>query len=347
MLRDMGKKYKDQADIFDVANAAGVSTSTVSRTFNHPDLVRPQTRKRIAEAIKTTGYIRNRAAQTIHGRRSGTVGFIVPTIEHTIFAELVHAFSQTLEAEDYSIILSSHDYDLRREYHLLRKLLEHRVDGIALIGQMHRNETNQLLKIQKIPVVNIWNYSENSYFDCIGASNFEAGYVACKHLLDLGHEKIGLVFPDHFDNDRAEDRLNGAKTALTEAHGYGSEQFVKFSSYSVSRAKLDCMELLSQRKTSALLCGNDVIGRGALHAARELGITIPDEQSIMSIGDFKGSADFVPSLSTVRIPSEKIGRLSAEVLLKRILQPECAVERQKISLELLPRQSTCKWQQAY
>ena len=339
----MGKKYKDQADIFDVANAAGVSTSTVSRTFNHPNLVRPQTRKRIAEAIKTTGYIRNRAAQVIHGRRSGTIGFIVPTIEHTIFAELVHAFSRALEAEDYSIILSSHDYDLKREYHLLRKLLEHRVDGIALIGRTHKKETSELLNIQKIPVVNVWNYSESSEFDCIGASNFEAGYVACKHLIDLGHWRIGFVFPDHFDNDRAEDRLNGAKVAMGEAHNIEDELLLKFSSYSVSRAKFDCKEILLQRKTTALLCGNDVIGRGALHAARELDISVPDQQSIMSIGDFKGSADFVPSLSTVRIPSEKIGIASAEVLLKRILQPECAIERKKINLELLPRQSTSPW----
>ena len=89
----MIKKQQNRVDIMTVARAAKVSASTVSRTFNHPDLVNPATRKKIDRAVLRLGYIRNRAAQAMHGKRSGTVGLVVPTIDHAIFAELVQSFS--------------------------------------------------------------------------------------------------------------------------------------------------------------------------------------------------------------------------------------------------------------
>ena len=120
-----------KADIVAVAKAARVSPSTVSRSFNHPELVNPATRKKIDSAVRRLGYIRNRAAQTIHGIRSGTVGLIVPTVDHAIFAELIQSFSEEIEEYGFTILLASHGYSLQREYALTRKMLEHRVDGIA------------------------------------------------------------------------------------------------------------------------------------------------------------------------------------------------------------------------
>jgi len=110
-----------KADIVAVAKAARVSISTVSRSFNHPELVKAGTRKKIDAAVRKLGYIRNRAAQTIHGIRSGTVGLIVPTVDHTIFAELIQSFSDQIEAQGFTILLASHGYDLEREYALVRK----------------------------------------------------------------------------------------------------------------------------------------------------------------------------------------------------------------------------------
>src|SRR6056297_293262 len=123
-----------KSDIVAVAKAARVSPSTVSRAFNHPDLVKATTRKRIDAAVRRLGYIRNRAAQTIHGIRSGTIGLIVPTVDQAIFAELIQSFSEAVEDLGFTILLATHGYDLEREYAVARKMLEHRVDGLALIG---------------------------------------------------------------------------------------------------------------------------------------------------------------------------------------------------------------------
>ena len=154
----MTSKQGNKADIVDVARRAGVSISTVSRSFNHPNLVNLATRKKIEKSVKALGYIRNRAAQAMHGRRSGTIGLIVPTIDHAIFAEVIQSFSDAVDQAGFTLLIASHGFDLEREYAVLRKFLEHRVDGVALIGLDHSEPTFQLLDQQAVPVISIWNY---------------------------------------------------------------------------------------------------------------------------------------------------------------------------------------------
>ena len=304
---------KGKVDIVAVAKAAKVSPSTVSRTFNHPDLVNPATRKKINRAIQRLGYIRNRAAQTMHGKRSGTIGLVVPTINHAIFAEVIQAFSDSIDKAGFTLLLASHGYDLDREYAMVRKLLEHRVDGVALVGLEHSDSTARLIEQQKIPALAIWNYSENSALPCVGADNRLAGRLATKHLLTLGHREIGLIFPRTTGNDRAQHRLTAVREVLNEVGISVPSEHESEAPYSVSQAKHAAIPLLTDRsRPTALLCGNDVIAQGALFAAQSLGLKVPNDLSIIGIGDFKGSADVEPGLTTIRIPAETIGTLAGE-----------------------------------
>lgn len=339
----MTKRKKADVDIFSVARAAGVSISTVSRAFNHPNLVKSTTRRKIDKAIKSTGYIRNRAAQAMHGRRSETIGLIVPTIDHTIFGELIQAFAEAIEVEGFSLILATHTYDLNKEYQLLRKLLEHRVDGVALVGLEHKEETFDLIETQNIPCLTLWNYGADSRLDCVGASNHEAGYLACRHLLDAGHRRIGFVFPDTRGNDRSADRQRGAMQALRDAQAGLEPAFVNQVNYSIGTAKQECIHLLtSPNRPTAILCANDVIGVGALYAAQHLQISVPGDLSIMAVGDFRGSAETVPSLSTVRIPAKEIGTRAGQQLCQRIGQNDGVRLRYECALQVMPRQTTSK-----
>lgn len=337
----MARKQEGKVDIVAVARAAKVSASTVSRTFNHPDLVNPATRKKIDRAVRRLGYIRNRAAQAMHGKRSGTVGLVVPTIDHAIFAELVQSFSETLEAAGFTILMTSHGYDLEREYTVVRKLLEHRVDGVALIGLEHSEETYHLLEQQKLPAVAIWNYNQGSRISCIGAQNLDAGRLAAQHLLNLGHRDIGAVFPDTKGNDRSFDRLCGAKAALADAGIVVSEARQWTTPYSVAQAKAVCLELMAQTdRPTALLCGNDVIAQGCLYAAMQMGLRVPEDISVMGIGDFKGSKDMEPALSTVRLPAKTIGAQAAGLIVRLIAGDQTDVVREELPPELMVRAST-------
>ena len=336
------KKQSYKVDIFSVARAAGVSAATVSRVMNHPDLVNPTTLRKVEKAIRKTGYVRNRAAQMIHGRRSATLGLVVPTVNYSIFAELVQSFNETVADLGFTLLLATHGYDLSAEYQVLRKLLEHRVDGIALIGLDHSDDTYRLLASQDVPVVAAWSFSETSRISCIGSDNREAGHVAAQHMLSLGHRRIGLVFPPTEENDRARDRLEAVETVLRDAGIEIPEAWRVRSPYSVAQAKSVCRELLSEhRGLTALICGNDIIAQGAMSSAMQLGLRIPQDLSIVGIGDFAGSADMYPALSTVQIPAQKIGAQAGQYLVESIANSDATeIVRRKIEVALKPRATT-------
>ena len=330
-----------KADIFAVAKAARVSTSTVSRSFNHPELVKASTRTKIDKAVRRLGYIRNRAAQTIHGIRSGTVGLIVPTVDHAIFAELIQSFSESIEELGFTILLASHGYDLQREYALVRKMLEHRVDGMALIGIEHVDETLSLLESQKTPTILLWNYSDGSRFLCVGSDNFHAGWLVGTHIGDLGHKDVAALFPPLVGNDRAEQRRRGVVSALENFGITIPEHLALQTPYSVGAAKESVTELLTRPDApSALICGNDVLAWGALHAVSKLGLRVPDDISITGIGDFKGSRDFEPGLTTVRIPARQIGAKAAKLIAEQIITTDENAHGERIVPELIVRHTS-------
>ena len=338
----MSDKKQNKVDIFAVAKRARVSISTVSRTFNHPELVNPATRKKIDTAVRKLGYIRNRAAQTMHGIRSGTIGLVVPTIDHAIFAEVIQAFSDSVDAHGFTILIASHGYDLEREYAALRKFLEHRVDGLALIGEDHSEEAYELIERQNIPAITMWNYNKASRLSCVGADNRMAGILAAQHLVDLGHREIGLLFPPTQDNDRARDRRSGAQKILSDADISINPHWDIESTYSIADAKAAALLILrSAHRPSAILCGNDVLAMGVLYAASACELNVPKDLSVIGIGDFKGSSEVEPSLTTVRLPAREIGRLAGDYLSRSIIGDITENQRVGCDIALIER-GTCK-----
>jgi len=337
----MADKRDKNADIVAVANQAGVSISTVSRSFNHPHLVKPATRKKIDRAIRKLGYIRNRAAQTMHGIRSGTIGLVVPTIDNAIFAEVIQAFTDAVDAHGFTILVATHNYSLEREYAVLRKLLEHRVDGVALIGLDHNEDTFGLIEHQNIPAITIWNYDPTARLSCVGADNHEAGRLAAQHLMSLGHRDIAMVFPPLHGNDRAQARFDGAQSVLNVTDDSNLQPRTTEARYSISDGKEAVIEMFSNvPRPTALLCGNDILATGAIHAARKLGLEIPKDLSVIGIGDFKGSKEMEPALTTIGFPAHDIGKIAGDRLAHSIMTETRDINRIKCPIRLELR-DTC------
>ena len=147
------RNRKGAPGLLDVAARAGVSGATVSRCYNHPDTVQPKTRHVILKAAAELGYIRDRAAGTLHGRHSGTVGLVLPTIDNAIFAELIEAFTAQLQTHDRTVLIASHNYDLDQEVGIIRSLLERRIDAIALVGRDHSSVALEMLTLRDIPAL--------------------------------------------------------------------------------------------------------------------------------------------------------------------------------------------------
>ena len=313
----MGRLSRKRAPgIVEVAARAGVSPATVSRTFNEPGLVRAQTRHRIELAASELGYIRDRMAGTLHNRFSGTVGLVVPTIDNAIFAELIQAFAARLRDHDRTMLIATHGYDLSLEMAIVRSLLERRIVGVVLVGVDHEELPLSILAQRGVPVISVWNYRANSRIPCIGADNYQAGAFVARHVLDLGHRDVAFMFPGVQSNDRARDRMNGA---LDQAASMGMRvppERVLTCPYDIGIAKDLAKDLMSLGPPTAIVCGNDVIAQGVVYACYALGIKVPDDISIIGIGDFSGSAHLEPGLTTLRLPARRIGRKAADAIVE-------------------------------
>lgn len=323
-----------QAGILAVAARAGVSPATVSRYFNHPDLVRYETRNRIAAVAQELGYVRNRAAGSLNRGRSDAVGLVVPSVDNVIFAELIQEFASSLYTAKYALLISAHGYDLYQEGFLVQSMLEHQVDGVVLVGGAHSEETFGLLEANNIPAMTVWNWSRQPRLPCIGIDNRELGRLAARHLVDLGHRDIACFFPDTSGNDRAADRRDGAFATLAKNAATVPGHRRITCPYDVVIAKSLVTEVLAQRKRpTAILAGNDIIAQAAVFAAASAGLRIPDDLSIIGIGDFHGSAALEPALTTVRIPARQMAVNAAEAIVELI---EGRTAADELSARLVP-----------
>jgi LacI family transcriptional regulator len=340
------RSKKGSPGIIEVAARANVSAATVSRFFNNPEMVKGKTRRLIEQAASDLGYIRDRMAGAMHHGFSGTIGLIVPTIDNAIFSELIQAFSARLLEHDRTMLIAAHGYNPTLEIGIVKSLLERRIDGVALIGFEHEKAPLEMLATRRVPVLATWNYRKNSTIPCIGADNFEVGHKAGQYLKQSGHSDIALVFPPTLANDRATDRLNGVLNALGKSiDSLKDNRFIQ-TKYDIGEAKSAIRNILMQDPPSALICGNDVIAQGAVYACQSLGLNIPNDISIIGIGDFQGSAHMEPKLTTVRLPAQRIGEQAADLLCTSLAITSGAsgkaVPRIKIDSELMVRNSVKK-----
>ncbi len=327
--------------IIDVAARAGVSPATVSRFFNSPAMVRTDTKLRIQAAATELGYIRDRMAGAMHNRFSGTIGLVVPTINNAIFSELIAAFSNQLLQHDRTMLVASHSYDPTLEVSLIRSLLERRIDGIAIVGHHHLDSAIEMLNIRSIPVLALWGYHKDAVIPFVGSDNAQAAYKVTQHLLELGHNDIAFIFPETHNNDRARDRKAGALQAMRDAGMSVPDHRIHTCPYDIAQSKQTTIDLLRKDKPSAIVCGNDVIAHGVIYAAQQEQITLPYDLSVVGIGDFTGSAEIVPSLTTVRLPANRIGKIAADAIVEMSERGSAAGFKNRIiETELIVREST-------
>lgn len=333
---------KASPGIVEVAASAGVSIATVSRYFNSPGKVRPATRDAIERSALELGYIRDRMAGAMHSRFSGTVGLVVPTIDNAIFSGLIEAFSNQLMSHDRTMLIACHNYDLALEVSIIRSLLERRIDGVAIVGQDHRPEAIDMLKARDVPVVALWGHQKEATIPFIGADNAEAAAKVTDHLLALGHRDIAFLFPGTLGNDRARERKEGALASMARQGLQVPANRIISCPYNIAASKSIAQDFIRTNRPTAVVCGNDIIAHGVIYAGLQEGLELPSDLSVVGIGDFAGSAEIEPGLTTVRLPAEKIGRMAANALVSMISDDQRSVtENQLLATTLIVRGSTC------
>jgi LacI family gluconate utilization system Gnt-I transcriptional repressor len=297
-----------------VARLAGVSAITVSRVVRLPGLVAPETRRRVETAMRELGYVPNQVAGALASARTGSVGVLVPTIANSIFADTVQGLSDELEPLGYAVILAQSRYDAAREDHMLRALLSRRPEALIMVGSPATDDGARLLRRAGIPIVETWDLPAAPIDAVAGFDNYAAGVVVARHLLAQGRRSLAFIGGD---DPRATRRWYGFDDTARAAGVKTPRRLILDRNASGSVAAL--AELPG---VDAVFAANDAHAIGFMSGLRTAGLlrhgpAAQQPVAIIGLGDLEMGRLIAPSLSTIRVHGDAIGRTAAKLMLTR------------------------------
>ena len=303
----------------DVADAAGVSTATVSRCLNEKQKVTPKTRQRVMAAVESLGYTPNFNARAMAAKQSHTIGAIIPTMENAIFARGLQAFQETLHGKGYNLLVSSSAYQPSLEAQQIRELVARGADGLLLIGYERAESVYEYLERRGVPTVLAWASMQDKAYPSVGFDNRAAMRLLADRVIALGHQRIAVISGITKGNDRAKERLLGIKDSWT-AHGFYLDDLTVIETpYGTENGAIAFSELMqTDVKPTVIMCGNDVLAAGVISKARDLGFDVPNDVSVTGFDDIELAKHVYPALTTVHVPHREMGRIAAQSLVNLI-----------------------------
>jgi LacI family transcriptional regulator, gluconate utilization system Gnt-I transcriptional repressor len=328
--------------LHDVANAAGVSPITVSRALRGERAVDPLLVQRVIEASTRLGYVPDPAARALASQRSDHVAILIPKLSNTLFVDLLDAAQQTLRAAGFQALIGVTHYDAAQEEQLLREHLLHRPAGLLVTGLDHNAATRALIHRSQVPCVHLMDLplaSEPESPYCVGFRQSEAGSMLTRHLLARGCKRI--AFAGAQLDPRVMQRLYGWRTALQEAKLYDPTlEWLNPASSSLALGGVMFEQIMGQTPAiDAIFFCNDDLAQGALLAALRLGIKVPERVAIAGFNDLTGSAQMLPTLTTVRTPRAQIGEAAARMLLSLMRGETQSQTQVDLGFEMVVRES--------
>jgi DNA-binding LacI/PurR family transcriptional regulator len=306
-----------RVSIKDIAKAAGVSHSTVSRALSDSPLVSDETKARIQRLAREMGYSPNILARSLVTRRTYTVGVVVTTIADPFIAEVVQGIEVAAHNHGYTVILCSSESAPEREIAAVEMLQSKRVDGVIVtssrIGALYLEHLERI----GVPIVLINNRNEQSghYTFTVTVDNCHGGHLATEHLILLGHRRIGYVTgPANHSDDL--DRMAGYGQALTE-NGIEPDPALVIPGTGRADGGERALEALMGlgELPPAVFCYNDMTAIGLIHAARRAGLSVPGDMAVVGFDDIPFASYFYPPLTTIAQPKVEMGQLAMEMAL--------------------------------
>jgi DNA-binding LacI/PurR family transcriptional regulator len=329
-------------DIRDVARRAKVSTATVSRTVNQVTTVDAQLAKRVWKAIEELGYYPNRQARALVSGRSHVFGLIVSEITNPFFPEIVQTFETLAVEQHYEILLTSTIHDPKRMELAVRRMIESRVDGVAILTFGMEDNLLEHLRFRNLPLV----------FIDVGpkaprVSNIRVDYAhgirqAVQHLAAMRHERIGFV-SGPLTLRSAMARKAAFEASMREIGLAVKPEFIVQGDHSLQGGKLALQNLCKLREQpTALLCSNDMTAIGVMRQAFELGIAVPRQLSVVGFDDTRLADFMIPPLTTVQMSQTELARLAIGALFEEVKRETPAPHGTEYNLKthLILRSST-------
>jgi LacI family transcriptional regulator len=342
--------------IKDVAIEAKVSVATVSRVLNNNGYVKVDTRQRVLDAISKFNYIPNEVARSLFNKQSKTVALIVPDITNPFFPEVARAIEDVMSSHEYTLILCNSDEQVEKEIMYLDVMKQKYVDGIIIVTN---NLTPKHIENRNIPLVAL-DRPISMDTPSVSVNNYQGARQAVQYLKKIGCKKIAHIRgPINIIN--AEQRFRGYLDEV-ENESWFCDELVVNGNYDVGATTKATIGLLNKHPDiDGIFAGNDYMAVGVLKAASELGISVPEDLSIMGFDGIQLCQLTSPEITTMAQPIYEIGHKAAELLLEMIEGKNITEHHYQFQVKLMKGQSTktlgvinyesqkstCYWQYQY
>ncbi len=323
--------------IKDVANEANVSIATVSHVINKTRYVSDDVTARVLNAIENLGYYPNHLVAGLRGKKTYTVGLVLPSISNETFGLLVERIQKILFKFGYNLIICNTSYDTVLEQDAFDTLLMKKTDAIIAIPTSSDGDKLKKIKEMGIPVVLVDRSINDIKMDTVRIDNFKGSYDMICHLIALGHRSIGYI-DRKVDQSHSLEQKMGYKKAL-EDHGipYNPENVVHSSGYDYKSGS-DAVKRLLQKNPNitAVSAYYDIVAFGAMRGLLDMGYRIPEDISIVGYDGMPFTAASSPRLTTVLYPVNKLAKETCNLVIKRLEQKDAREEKES-DIVIMPK----------
>ena len=309
--------------ISQVAKVAGTSVATVSRVINQAGTVTPETTQKVLQAIERLGYRPNVWGRNLRRGESRVILLMVPNVTNPYYAPIIAGAEDALNAAGYSIMLCITNMEKSRRKRYVDLMRNRRADG-AILMDIVTDDHNIVHLAEQYPLVQCCEYYESDAISHVSIDNFAAAREVVSRLVGMGHTRIGFIGANNnFISSNL--RYKGYYSALEELsipilpnhEGFASRDYSFSTGVEVAGRLLD-----QPMPPTALFCVSDVLALGALQAARERGLRVPEDLSVVGFDDVEYASMFQPRLTTIRQPCYRLGSVAASLLLQQLCGEE-------------------------
>jgi LacI family repressor for deo operon, udp, cdd, tsx, nupC, and nupG len=327
--------------IKDVALVAGVSTATVSRALSNPSVVSEETRRAVFSAIEKTGYVFNEAASNFRRQRTGNIVAFIPNISNPYYPTILSGIAGVVATSGFSLTVVDTRGGFEAERVGRQYFNKNRADGLIItIGSIPDELAEQWTRDGNAPpIVQIGEWPAGAPRPRVTIRNAAASRLAVRHLIELGHDKIGFLSgPKNFTTDT---RLLGMMEALSESNLRFNPDWVIEGDLSYEAGRVAALRWLQlDDRPTGVFCYTDIVACGFMGELLRQGIKIPEQLSIVGFDDIEIVQHIHPALTTIRQPRQQMGETAADILTSLIETGIASTEDTVLSAELMVRAST-------
>ena len=298
----------------DVARAANVSPMTVSRVVNGAETVAPELAARVRQAVAALGYVPNGMAKQLRGGRSGLVAAVFPTLQESIYLQLVEALARELGAAGFQLFVGQSNFHPEEEADLLDDLVSRRPDALLVVGRLRTRRARDQVVRSHVPLIELWDYDDASGHASIGLQHAAVGAAVAQHFVGKGRRHLAYIGASE---ERSRKRCEAFVKAACQAGLAQPAVFYVDPPTTVRLGRETSRELWHRNGpvVDAIFCSSDILALGVLTELSSLGAQVGSDVSVMGFGDFPIGREGPQRLSTVHVDIHRIAELTAAQLL--------------------------------